>query len=277
MAQIDFKALQERLSQNEGGGNFNGPRISYFSLKNHGDEAVVRIMIDSEADFEILAVHSTNVKGKFRKINCIRDYSEPFENCPFCASGEKLQYRLYIKLLEYGKDESGNIVVTPRIWERGAGFANTLKSLMDEYGPLSNIVCKIKRVGAAGSQETTYTVLPANAQVYRDDLYRRMPELFEGYSVLGNAVLDKDYQEMSAMLAGTPATQSLKPITPQPAQSQHAPVASPTTQPVRTYVTGTQAPQAAPTQGTIQRAIPNYPQQPVAPVSNGFGRPTRFS
>ena len=142
---VDFNAFKEQMNQNNQS-NFNQnegtSQVRFFSLKNDKDQAIVRFMVDSEEDVEIVAGHRYNYNGRQRLINCLRGPKEGSEKCPLCESGEKVVYRAFIKLLEYTRDDSGNIVAIPKVWERPASYMNTIINLLNEYGPLSDSVFK---------------------------------------------------------------------------------------------------------------------------------------
>ena len=197
MAIINYEQINTGSSDSNNSSN----RVEFFSLKNDGDEAVVRIMHDSTSSFELVTTHPITVEGKYRRINCIRDPREPMENCPLCKSGTKIQQRFYIHLIQYTKDEQGNIIATPKVWERPATYAVTIKNLIDEYGPLSNCIFKIRRNGEAGSMQTTYSILFGNPQVYRSDFYPKDDSAFENYSVIGTAVMDKTFEDISEFIS----------------------------------------------------------------------------
>lgn len=194
MAKINF----EQIASNNDGNNFT---VGFFSLKNDGDEAVVRIMHDDISSFDLVTTHPIQIGNKYRRVNCIRDPREPMDNCPLCKSGVKVQQRFYIHLIQYVKDEKGNIIPQAKIWERSASYAVTIKNLLDEYGPLSDCIFKIRRNGEAGSMNTTYSILFGNPQVYRPEFYPKDNSLFEGYSVVGSAVLDKNFDEIAEFLS----------------------------------------------------------------------------
>lgn len=175
-------------------------RVGFFKLNDDGDEAIVRIMHDSPATFDIVAVHPFEVGGRFRNINCIRDPRDSVEKCPFCSNGEPLRYRFYLHLLEYTKDAQGNIICTPKVWERSLKFADTIKEYCSEYAPLSEYIFKIKRSGKKGSVDTTYSLIPANPNVYIPEMYPKNPTAFEGFSVIGSAVYNTDYEGMNKLL-----------------------------------------------------------------------------
>lgn len=194
MAKINF----EQIASNNDGGNFT---VGFFSLKNDGDEAIVRIMHDNTSSFDLVTTHPIQLGNKYRRVNCIRDPRDPMDNCPLCKSGAKVQQRFYIHLIQYVKDENGNIIPQAKIWERSSSYAVTIKNLIDEYGPLSDCIFKIRRNGEAGSMNTTYSILFGNPQVYRPEFYPKDNSLFEGYSVVGSAVMDKNFDEIAEFIA----------------------------------------------------------------------------
>ena len=200
MAQINFSQINQNTGNQNNSSRNDGPQVKFFALKNHGDEAIVRIMHDTVDSFDLVAVHPVEVNGRYRNVNCLRDPREPLDNCPMCASGTPIRQKFYIHLLQYNRDNQGNIVVEPCIWERSATYATTIANLINEYGPLSDHIFKIRRNGQAGSMETTYDIMYGHPNVYKNEIYPKQPELFNGYAVIGRAVLDKNADEMRAYI-----------------------------------------------------------------------------
>lgn len=199
MAKVNFDNMQDDSAYSTSSNNGND--VGFFTLRNDNDEAIVRFMCDSTDDFEILTVHDIQIGGKYRKINCIRDFHDPMENCPLCATGSKINQRFFIKMIQYDKatDSSGNVVITPKamIWERSTSYAKTLKSYLDNYGPLSDVICKIIRHGKAGDMQTTYEIVPnLNKMIYKDEIYVKDPSLFGDFSAFGTIVMDRTYDEI---------------------------------------------------------------------------------
>ena len=150
------KISYEQINSNDRNGSF---KVGFFGLKNDGDKATVRILHDSTDSFDLVTTHQIELNGKYRRVNCIRTPKEPLNVCPFCQNGVKIQQRMYIHLLEYSKqDENGKFIPEAKTWERSASYAATIKNLIDEYGPLSDCVFNIRRSGAAGSMDTTYSI-----------------------------------------------------------------------------------------------------------------------
>ena len=203
---------QQKRKAEIAAGNFeaqSGPRIGYFSLKNDEDESVVRFIYSDDEQIynDIVITHRTTIDGKFRRVNCLRDYNEPFDKCPLCKAGDQNQQRLYIKLIEYTRDEDGNIVATPKIWERPTSYVGILMDKYAEYGSLKDNIFKVKRHGVAGDMKTTYSINFANPQIYNSELYPADFSAFDNYKIVGSAVVDKSYDELVELAGGQPAEQ----------------------------------------------------------------------
>jgi hypothetical protein len=197
MAQIRFEDIQD-----VGLNSTNTNQVGFFSLKNDGDEAVVRIMHDDTSSFDIVSTHGIQVNGKFRRVNCCRSPYDPVDICPLCASGNASQQRFYIHLIHYEKNEQGQIVAVPKVWERSVSYAKTVKDLITTYGPLSNVLLIIRRNGAAGSMDTKYSIMYAPPQMFNDTNYPKVGnEAFEGYTAIGNAVMNRTPEEVATYVA----------------------------------------------------------------------------
>ena len=266
MAQISFDAIPETTNENSGQQN----SVDFFNLRNDGDEAIVRIMHDSTSSFNIFTVHDQiNVGGKRRKVNCIRDPQAATAECPLCASGNGIVNRIYINMLQYTQNQQGQIEAKPVVWERSLAYATRLKNLIDEYGPLSESIFKIKRCGAAGSMDTTYEIFFCNPKVFRDDLYPRVDDAFNSYSALGTIILNKNFNDLNTFVAtgsfpnAGNGNQQQTQAAPAPMSYQpkaEAPVATPA-QPVYQQPVTPSAPTAVPMQPVMAPTQPS----PVAP------------
>ncbi len=258
MGQVDYSSFKQRTAQNNSNGNNSnrGPRVGYFTLKQDRDQAIVRFMIDSPDDFDIVAGHRMMINGFNRMVNCVRDIHDPVESCPLCTAGKKLEYRIYIHLIEYTRDEEGKIVATPKVWERSTAYINTLTNLLNEYGPLSDNVFKITRNGAAGTTGTTYDITYCRPEVYKPELYVKDESLFNGYKAVGNAVLDYDVDKLAELVSGTAEAPTTKKEE-QPVQDC-APRTAPTTEAPRTAHSAT-TPRSAPTYSDQDTSQPNMP------------------
>ena len=272
MAQLSFEAYNQQAEEREQRNN-QGPRVGYFALKNNGDEAIVRIMHDTTADFDMLAVHPTMIAGKRRNINCLRSPYEPIANCPFCAAEKQIRTKIYIHLLEYTRNQDGTVTATPKLWERSASYATTLKSFIDTYGPLSNNIFKIKRNGAAGSMETTYDVLYMPPMNFPESVYVKDMEAFKDVQALGTAVLNRTAEQMQKMIMDEQAVAgSVEAVNATPV----APIQEPTyTQPVYNQ-TIVQAQPEPSTPVTLTEPRSYTPDTQTATEDPGIARPRRY-
>lgn len=186
-----------------GSAKSNKQYVSYFGLKDDGEEAVVRFAYSDPSQFDVYTVHPVTIDGKFRKVNCLRGYHDPVEKCPLCEAGEPVQNKIYIKLIKYERSKDDNSInLVPCVWERPASYMTILNNLFSEYGDISDCVFKIRRSGERGSLQTTYSIMFANPSVYNSQLYKKDFSAFEDYNVLGTAVLDKSYKEIVTDILG---------------------------------------------------------------------------
>ncbi len=299
MAKVNFDtAMNNETATSVSSGDSS--QVGFLMLRNDGDEAIVRFMYDSVEQFDIHTVH-TNVKvgERFREVNCLRDPSDPVDNCPFCQAQMPLQQKFVIKMTQYVIDNTTNqITAKPVVWERSVAYARTLKGYLDNYGPLTDILCKIIRHGKAGDQRTTYEIIPnLNKNIYPDKLYPKNPEIFGDYDPLGRLIYDKNFSEMTTYLqtgnfplnrsngttlsAPNEPTVSIPPRSSQSAPRTYEPAsdlpqtaapsyATPTTQQPTYAPTATPAPQFS------QPARQQLPWETAAPTNNGgFERPVR--
>lgn len=235
--------------------NFNSEndfQVGFFSLKNDGDEAIVRIMCDSMADLEIMTVHPITVGASSfpnRQVNCLRDPRDPLDMCPLCAAGEKVKQKVFIRMLQYDPYTKEAKAV---VWDRVASvFAPKIKSFLDNYGPLSHIMCKIIRHGTG--KQTQYDIIPnINPMEFNEQNYPIVPDAFADFTVLGRMVMDKNAEEiMEFMRTGSFPEKQQNPVQTEMPQQQF---------------------QQAPPQQTFS-APPQF-QQPQMPGS--FGDQTPF-
>ena len=194
MARVTFEEATEMQNAN------NSNYVASFALKNDGDEALVRFMHDDVSSFDIVTTHNVTINGKFRSVNCLRNPKDPMENCPLCATGANTQNVMFIHLIEYQTDDRGAIVPVPKVWARGLSYATRIKSLINEYGPLSQCLFKIHRNGAAGSRDTSYDILFAPDRIYPSQNYPIPEGMFDDYSATGTIVLDKSFEDLTTFV-----------------------------------------------------------------------------
>jgi hypothetical protein len=159
----------------------------YFSLKNDKDVARVRFMYNGIDDVEGFAVHEVHINDKKRYVNCLRDYNEPKDKCPFCANNMFVTAKFFIPLYNIESERT-------QVWERGKKFVSKISSICSRYPNLVSHTFEIERNGQAGSTQTTYEIY----EVDKDDTtLEDLPEMPE---ILGSVVLDKTADEMEYYL-----------------------------------------------------------------------------
>lgn len=199
LTQEQFQEMQKERQERQATRANQGERknsVGFFKLADDGDAALVRFTFDNPNELPIFTTHAVTIDGKFRKVNCIRNFRDPISACPLCAANKPYKQSIYVTMVEYTKNDDGTVTASPKVWERATGFLQQLNSLYNEYGSLSGIVCKITRNGAKGSMQTTYTVMPANPAIYNEQNYPKDFSAFENFKVLGGPLADKTYDEL---------------------------------------------------------------------------------
>lgn len=159
----------------------------YFSLKNDKDVARVRFMYNSIDDVEGYAVHQVEIDGKKRYVNCLREYNQPIDDCPFCKAKMFTTAKLFIPIYNIDEDKC-------QIWERGKKFISKISSICARYPDVVSHVFEIERNGKKGETSTTYEIY----EVDKDDT--TLDDLPEQSDPLGTIVLDKSADDMEFYL-----------------------------------------------------------------------------
>lgn len=201
MAQMTYEEYSEkRGGQMSSPSSSNSFKVNYFSLKDDGDTAIVRFNVKSSDDIIVHSQHTLKVDGKWRKIECLRNSNDSVDICPLCKSGERQQFKIYLELLVY-ENENGKVVKTSRIWETSVSFRRTLNSYIMDYGDLRKVIFKLTRQGKKGDMKTTYTLIPANPQIYTDENY--VPDFsdFDTFDIHRGVLLNKSKEELEYLVA----------------------------------------------------------------------------
>jgi hypothetical protein len=133
--------------------NYGGTGVSYFTLKDDGDSAIVRFMYNTLDDIEGYAIHKITYDNgnRYRYVSCLRDYEEPIDNCPLCANRNFQQAKFYFNLFDVKTEEV-------KLWERGKNVLTPLIPVLNEIkGPICGTPIKITRHGVAGDTYTKYS------------------------------------------------------------------------------------------------------------------------
>lgn len=175
-----FKANQVDNYGGQGG-------TGYFSLKNDKDVATVRFMYGSIEDVEGYAVHEVEIDGKKRYVNCLREYNQPVDDCPFCKAKMFQVAKMFIPIYNVSDDKV-------QVWERGKKFFAKMSSLCARYPDVCSHEFEIERNGKQGSTSTTYEIY----EVSHDDT--TLDDLPELPHIMGGLILDKSPKEMEYYL-----------------------------------------------------------------------------
>ena len=159
----------------------------YFSLKNDKDVARVRFMYDSVDDVEGYAVHQIEIDGKKRYVNCLREYNQPLDMCPFCREKKFQTVKLFIPIYNLDEDKV-------QIWERGKKFFSQISSLCARYPHVVSHIFEIERNGKAKEPTTTYAIYPVGED---DTTLEDLPEVSDP---IGTIILDKSAEDMEYYL-----------------------------------------------------------------------------
>lgn len=183
MARFNHKEA-DNYSTNTGNG------ASFFSLKDDKDVAKVILLYESVEDVDGFAVHRhiVNDSQYERNINCLREYNEPVDNCPFCQNMDKLYTKVYVTLYNLDTQQV-------EVWERSKNIFGKLSSLNSRYGELFNNVFEIERSGKKGDMKTTYEFYQTKSLDFES-----LDEVLEEYNIeipkiLGTFIIDKNYGE----------------------------------------------------------------------------------
>ena len=203
MAQMSYEEFMKFNQKPERKESQGAPKVyvRYFGLGEDGDIGVVRFNVATLDDIRIVSKHRVKtVAGKYRNIACLRKSpDQPLDVCPLCAAGEKVAFRAYVPLISYEQDENGNTIAVPCMWEQAPKIRETLKSFTMDYGDLRDYVFKIVRHGKHGDPSTTYTILPANPNVYKEEIFKKD---FTGFDNLDfeRFVTTKSVEDMNTFL-----------------------------------------------------------------------------
>ena len=201
-------SVDEMLKPESNNTTGQAKKNQFFTLSNDGDSAIVRFLHSDVNDFDVLDVHNIQLGGFNRKINCLRPVDGAKDECAICMHNDydeekgsykyPLQRRIFIHLLRY--DTPNNPI--EQVWERSAkDFVKKLMQLVEDYGPLYQRMYKIVRHGAAGSNDTTYDILPLDKDRFNPANYAFNEAQLNYKPVLETFVLNKTNEEIEEYLA----------------------------------------------------------------------------
>lgn len=241
MATYNYDEYVEKKKETE------KPRVGYFSsLKDDGDEAYVRFDYDSKQDFSVVTVHKIKVGDRYREVECLKkDLKSPVSTCPFCENKQQMSVRVYVRLIEYVKDDKGNVTVQPSIWARSKSFVGDLMEALKDAvsdgdiapdAKIRDLVFRIRRKGAKGDLKTSYGIKVAKQAIYPESTYVKDFSAFKDFTPAHHSYMVRTAEEMRNFIA----TGKFKPDTEEaPAKVEEKKVApaqvapAPKVEPVR--------------------------------------------
>ena len=272
MAQMSYEEFTRMSSNSSGNASSQGARsdnVRYFFLADDGDTAIVRFDIADINDIVVHSKHSVTINGKHRSVECLRGYNDPIDSCPLCMEGNKVAYRIYIPLIRYNT-ENGQVVAESCIWDQPARFRETLKSYFMDYGDLRNVLFKLTRHGRKGETSTTYTLIVANPQMYRNEDYPADFSVLDSFDIYRGILLSKSKEDMQKYIeTGDFPRPNPKPIPESNAQSM---AGKPTNEPMNGYQRGKDTAQTFDRRAAIQPSEPirsTVRDEPTGNVAEG--------
>ena len=178
MARVTLEQAQEQLNS---GGN-----SEWFKLKDDGDTATIQFLAKDETELETFITHRVKIDGYDKNVNCTREYGEPIDCCPLCASGLKTETAIILTMLDH-KDNK------VKIWQRGGSYIKKMQGMLNRYNPLNQEVFEIERSGKKGDMNTTYEFYPTKNEP--KDLGN-----IERPQILGSVIADWDADDMETYL-----------------------------------------------------------------------------
>lgn len=183
-----FTADQAGNYGGQGGGGF-------FNLQEDKEVARIRFLYNDINDVMGDSVHEIKYRrddGKEGKkyVNCLREYNDPVDACPFCRNNRPVQAKIFIPI--YNEDAGKT-----QTWERGKKFFSRISSLCSRYTskgePLVSHVFEVERQGAKGDTSTFYDIVEVDCD---DTTLDDLPEAAD----LSSYLLDKSAEDMEVYL-----------------------------------------------------------------------------
>lgn len=185
-----FRADEVDNYGNQGGGG------GFFSITNDRGKKRVRFLYNTTDEIEGMSVHKVKVPNKDgqlkdRYVNCLREYDQPIEDCPFCREHKKTEARIFIPIYNIEED-------SVQVWDRGKSMFQTLMGQCSRYSnkdtDIVNNIFEIERMGKPKDKKTQYQIY----YIEKDDT--TLEDLPEAPQILGKIVLDKTADDMEYYL-----------------------------------------------------------------------------
>ena len=274
----DYQEVKERAAENSTN-SADRVRVGFFKLKNHGDQALVRINCSKLEDLEFATVHQLGAAVKYMKVSCLNKVGEYTDNCPFCKAAKagntavgKAAKKCYVQMLvSYIDGATGQLSAPiPVVWERPAGFSSELATKLKQYGNLKDVLFTITRNGIAGAKDTTYSIDYAIPTVFKPEFIPADFSAFDNFRIDKHSYWEKSVDEMNTYLTTGqfPEVQRQQVVDP---KAFIQPTPAPEVRPIYGAPVQPTPVQPAP-QAPVQPAQPEQPAQPTNNGTRNFGQ-----
>ena len=197
---------------------------SFFLLPNDKDYADVIFLYRNVQDVLVADTHYIKSPDYSGYVHCCG------RGCPACAKGIRVQTKIFIPLYNY---KTGRI----EFWDRTNHFERQLQNdILSRFPNPSEYVFRITRNGAAGSMDTTYSIVPQGKNTtypYEKILADNGVTLPAGYEAV---CLDRTSAQISDMLnanaASVPTSEYNYVPTPRASANDYQPASTSIPEPV---------------------------------------------
>lgn len=163
-------------------------KANYFSLKDDGDSASVRILYESTDDVDPHCCHKLKLSNGWEQwVECLRQhYDDPAELCPICAAQiNKPTIKFWIPMFNLDTGEYC-------LWERGKKFWDEQlgRAMIERGQPFCGNTFTVERHGVKGDAETTYELVHSGSDDTTLDDFDEIP------TPVGTILLEKSFEEL---------------------------------------------------------------------------------
>lgn len=190
---------------------FNDDRYhGLFRLVNDGDYADVIFLYRSIKDMLVAQAHYIKSAEYTGYVHCCE------KGCPACSKGIRVQTKLFIPVYNIGADEGRGEI---QFWDRTMKFEPQMEQdVFNRYPDPSDFVFRIKRHGAAGDINTTYSIEAVGRNVvasYDNILARFNTKMPDCYSQVIREVTSAELADM-LQNSGNDSASNMPEYTPIP-------------------------------------------------------------
>lgn len=159
-----------------------------------GESTLVRFPYKSVNDFDLRTIHIVKLGNRYKKVDCLGSV----DNCPLCARGDRIQSRLFARLLQYNQTTQGIVEVKSKIFDAPYSIANSIAEYVKAYGDISNLIFKLSRSGIGS--DTRYNLITMPTEMYPETVYKKDFSDFDNFNLPSFFCMQKNKEEMQAFV-----------------------------------------------------------------------------